>query len=93
MQVGLKDVFFCVPLNKHSKKYVHFEWEGSLHKLLCPCFGLGPVPKFFIKLKKVPVSILRKLYIRIIVYLDDFLILGKTLEETILSKDNVIYLL
>ena len=31
--------------------------------------------------------------IRIIVYLDDFLILGKTFEETILSRDTVIYLL
>ena len=33
------------------------------------------------------------MYIRIIVYLNDFLILGKTLEETILSRDTVIYLL
>ena len=38
---------------------------------------------------KVPVSIFRNLYIRIIVYLDNFLILRKTLEETILSRDTV----
>ena len=47
----------------------------------------------FTKLIKVLVSILRNLYIRIIVYLDDILILGKTLKETILSRDTVIYLL
>ena len=41
----------------------------------------------------MPVSIVGKLYIRIIVYLDDFLILGKTLEKPILSRDTVIYLL
>ena len=41
----------------------------------------------------MPASILRKLYIRIIVYLDDFLVVGKTLEETILSNDTVIHLL
>ena len=46
-----------------------------------------------IKLITVPVSILRKLYIRTIVYLDDFLILGKPFEETVLSRDTVIYLL
>ena len=34
----------------------------------------------------MPASILRKLFIRIIVYLDDFLILGKALEETILKQ-------
>ena len=39
------------------------------------------------------VSILYKFYLRIILYLDDFLILAKTLEETILSRDSVIYLL
>ena len=36
---------------------------------------------------------INKFYIRITVYLDDFLILGKILEETILSMDTVIYLL
>ena len=39
------------------------------------------------------VSILLKLYIRIMKYLYDFLILGKTLEETILSRETAIYLL
>ena len=57
------------------------------------CFGLGPAPRLFTKLITVPVSILCKFYIRIIVYLNDFLILRKTLEETILSRDTVIYLL
>ena len=33
------------------------------------------------------------MYIRIKVHLDNFLILGKTLEEAILSRDTVIYLL
>ena len=56
------------------------------------CLGLGPAPRLFKKLIKAPVSIFRKLYIKIIVYLDDFLILGKTLEETILSRDTI-YLL
>ena len=49
--------------------------------------------KVVYKIIKVPVSIFRKLYIRIIVYLDNFLILEKTLEETIFSRDTVIYLL
>ena len=63
-------------------KYVRFEWESSLHEFLCLCSGLCPATKLFTKLIKVPVTILRKLYIRIIVYLDDFLILGEILEET-----------
>ena len=34
----------------------------------------------------MPASILRKLFIRIIVYLENFLILGEALEETILKQ-------
>ena len=88
-KLDLKGAYFCVPLNKQSRKYVRFEWEGSLYEF----YGLGPAPWLFSKLIKVTVSILRKLYIKIIVYLYGFLILGKTLEEAILSRDTVIYLL
>ena len=91
--LDLKDAYFCVPLNKQPRKYVRFEREGSLYESLCLCFGHGPASRLFTKLKKVPVSILHKLCLRIIVYLDDFLILGETLEEAILSRDTVIYLL
>ena len=74
-------------------KYGRFEWEYSLYEFLCLCFGLGPAPRLFAKLIKAPLSILHKLYIRIIAYLDDFVILGKTLEETVLSRDTVVCLL
>ena len=39
--LDLKDVFFCVSLNKQSRKYVRFEWEGSLCELICLCFNLS----------------------------------------------------
>ena len=90
--MDLKNAYFCDTLNKQSRKYIRFEWEGFLYQFLCMCLGLGPAPRLFTKLIKVPVSIFRKLYIKIIVYLDDFLILGKTLEETIISRDTI-YLL
>ena len=51
-------------------------------------------PKAVCKINKsATLSILHKLYIRIIAYLDDFVILGKTLEETVLSRDTVVCLL
>ena len=92
-KLDCKDVRFCVPLNKASRKYVRFEWEGPLYEFLCLCFGLDPSPRLYTKLIKVPVLILCKLHIRVTVYLDDFLILGKTLQGTILSIDTMIYLL
>ena len=99
MQVGPQRRLFLCSIEQTVREICTFRFGGggggggSLYEFLCLCFGFGPAPRLFTKSVKVPVSILRKLYIRIIVYLDDFLILGKTLEETILSRDTVIYLL
>ena len=56
MQVGPQRAYFCVLLNKQSRKYVRFKWEGSLYEFLCVCFGLGPAPRLFTKLIKLLVS-------------------------------------
>ena len=93
MQVGPQRRLFSALLNKQSRKYVRFKCKGLLYEFLCLCFGVIAAPRLLTKLIKVLVSILCKLYIRIIVYLDDFIILRKILEEIILSRDNVIYLL
>ena len=81
--------------NKQSRKYVCFEWEGFLCEFLFLFWPQSTAQRLFTKLIKVPVSILCKLHhsTKIIVYLNDFLILGKTLEKIILSRDTVIYLL
>ena len=55
-KLDLKDAYFYVPLNKQSRKYVRFEWEGSLYEFLFLCFGLGPAQRLFTKLIKVLVS-------------------------------------
>ena len=93
MPTGPQRYLFLCSIEQTVKKICTFQWEVSLYEFLCVCFGLGTALRFFTKLIKVPASIFRKWYIRIIVYLDNFLILGKTLEETILSRDTVIYLL
>ena len=45
-------------------------------------FGLNTAPRIFTKLIKSIAAYLRKRGIRIIVYLDDFLILGSSIEES-----------
>jgi hypothetical protein len=43
-------------------------------------FGLSPAPRIFTKLLRVVVAFLRKRGVRLVVYLDDFLILNETRE-------------
>ena len=89
-KLDLKDAYFCVPLKKESRKYVRFQWEGTLYEFLCLCFGLGPAPLIFTKILKVPISLLRRLQIRVIIYLDDMLLMSQTLEELLMSRDTII---
>ena len=53
-KLDLKDPYFSVPLHKDSKKMIRFQWSGNLYEFLCLCFGLGPAPRIFTKLLKIP---------------------------------------
>ena len=92
-KLDLNDAYFSVPLNPASRKFVRFLCSGKLYEFLCLCFRLGPAPKFFTKLLKIPVSVLRRLNILIIIYLDDMLLIDHTIEETLVARDTVIFLL
>ena len=74
------------------RKYLRFKWEGTLSEFLCLRFGLGSAPLIFTKLMKVPISLLRCLSICLIIYLDDMLIMARSVQELIFHRDTVIYL-
>ena len=70
-KLDLKDAYFSIPLSTKSKKHVRFIWKGNLYEFLCLAFGLAPSPRVFTKLMKVPISILRRINIRLVIYLED----------------------
>ena len=92
-KLDLKDAYFHVPLDQNLRKFVRFQWNGTLYEFMCLCFGLGLAPRLFTKLLKIPISLLIKINIRVIIYLDDMLILSHTIREAHMSRDTVIYLL
>ena len=91
--IDLKDAYYCVPLQKNSRKYVRFRWSGNLYEFLCLCFGLGPAPRISTKLLKIPIAILRRINMGMIIYLDDMLLMGHSIEEISMCRDTVIFLL
>ena len=74
------DTYFTILLRKQSSKYVRFKWSGNLYEFFYLCFGLGPARKVFNGLLNIPVSLLRRIMVRIFVYLDDVLLMGWTLQ-------------
>ena len=64
-----------------------------MHEFLCLYLGLGSAARIFTKLLKVPNALLRRVNIRITVYLDDMLLMGRTLPEILMARGTLIFLL
>ena len=92
-KIDVKDAYLCLPLHPTHRKYVRFQWEGRIYEFLSLCFGLGPAPRIFTKLLKVPISLLRRLNTRIIIYSDDVLIMCQSQGELVVAQETLIFLL
>ena len=92
-KLDLKDACFSVPLEKDSRQFVYFRWSGNLHEFLCFCFCLGPVPRIFTKLLQMLMTILRRINVKTIIYSANMLLISHSLEEILMSRDTVIFLL
>ena len=79
--IDLKDAFFHVPICREHCKLLRFFWDGVLYEFLVLPFGLATAPFVFTKLTKPVAAFLRALGIRLIIYLDDILVVGSTEEE------------
>ena len=63
------------------------------YEFLFLCFRLGPVSIIFAKNLNLPISLLRWLQISVIIYLEDMLIMLRTPEELLMSRETTIFLL
>ena len=92
-KIELKDAYFTVPPDKICHYLVRFIWERNLYEFLCLCFGIGPVHSTFAKLLKVPISLVCRLNIRILIYLDDMLLMSQSIERLLVERDTIIFVL
>ena len=79
--LDLKDAYLSVPVHKDSQKFLQFLWRDKCYAFQGLCFGLNTAPRIFTKLLKPVAAFLRKRGVRMILYLDDFLVLGSTYQE------------
>ena len=81
-KIDLKDAYFTVPIWKGHQKFLRFLWKGTQWEFACLPFGIASAPRVFTKILKPVIGLLRKQGIRLIIYLDDFLLMAST-EETL----------
>ena len=70
--------YFNVPVWKNHQKFLRFVWKETMYEFACLPFGLSSAPRVVTKLMKPVVAQLRKRGVRLIIYLDDILIMAET---------------
>lgn len=85
-KVDLKDAYFTVPIHKEDKAFLKFSFKGKTYQFKCLPFGLACAPWVFTKILKPLAAQLRQLGMRLIVYIDNILILAESKE---MARDHV----
>ena len=78
--IDLKDAYHSVLIRKDHRRYLKFVWMGQLWQYRSLANGLTTAPRLFTKTLKPVLASLRRQNHIVMAYLDDILIVGKTLE-------------
>ena len=79
--LDLKSAYYSVPVAPYYQRFLKFEWGDSLYRFQCYPNGLGPCPRKFTKVTKVPMSELRRDSVIISGFIDVFHIQDDTFVE------------
>ena len=92
VSIDLKDAYLQIPMHPVSRKYLRFIAGGKTWQFRVLCFGLTTAPQVFTRVM-APVSVLaHRLGIRLIRYIDDWLILAASEEEAARARDVILLL-
>ena len=81
VSINLRDAYFSIPIFKPHCKFLRFKWSDQTYEFTCLPFGYGLAPRVFTKVFKPVVSYLRENGYRVVIFLDDILLLGSLVEE------------
>ena len=74
--IDIKDVYYCVPVDKEHRKYLKFMWKGTLYQFTSYPNGLACCPRKFTKLMKPAYCTLRQAGHLSVGYIDDSYLQG-----------------
>ena len=92
ISLDLQDAYLQVPIHPESRRYLRFTMRGVPYQFRVLCFGLTTAPQVFTRLM-APISAILHCYgIRMLRYLDDWLILAESRATCIQARDRLLHL-
>ncbi len=88
--VDLKDAYFHIQIAPHHRRFLRFAFEGTAYQYSVLPFGLALAPRTFSKCMDAALSPLRSSGVRILNYLDDWLILAQSRDTLISHIDSLL---
>lgn len=85
--LDLQDAYLHIPIRQSLHRYLAFVLEDQLFFFRALPFGLSPAPAIFTRVLRWPLSILRCQNVRILAYLDDWVIWAPSREELLRSVE------
>jgi hypothetical protein len=93
VSIDLKDAYHHVPIKESARPYFRFRWEEKIYQCNAMPFGWSEAPRLFTQIMKMVVKTAREAGIRIVIYLDDMLIMSESKEHCIKDRDIVLSIL
>ena len=90
VSVDLKDAYLQVPVHPESRKFLRFTTKEGVFQFRTICFGLSTAPQVFTRVMAPVAKILHSMGVRLLRYLDDWLILASSKEDCIRARDLVL---
>ncbi len=88
--IDLKDAYFHVSILPRYRPFLRFAFEGRAWQYRVLPFGLSLSPSVFTKVVEGALTPLREVGVRILNYLDDWLILAQSREQLVNHRDLVL---
>ncbi|KAI5631181.1 reverse transcriptase (RNA-dependent DNA polymerase) domain-containing protein [Phthorimaea operculella] len=81
IKLDLSQAYFHVPVKETHQRYLSLYFQDQLYCMTCLPFGLSTAPIAFARISNWIATQLRKKNIRVIVYLDDFLLVNQSAQR------------
>ena len=81
VKIDLKDAYLTVPVHPSHRRLLRFIWKGIRYQFKVLPFGLSTAPRTFTKLLRPVAAKLREQGLRLVIYLNDFLLMADSAEK------------